>query len=136
VANHTLDRRGHFGRRVTTTVNLHCKRSVVEIVERHTLFLFSEFILRGMTDGQLWARTKEQQAFLDLSTLGYLEEANKKLYASCIIEEWLTWWPESELMFEKPLPDDRPLTDKQKHHRSQAVGQAVEKRREACLLPH
>ena len=71
-------------------MNLYCKRSVVEIVERHTLFLFSKFILHGMTDGQLWARTKEQQALLDLNTSGYLEEANKKLYASHIIEEWLT----------------------------------------------
>ena len=104
-------------------------------MERRTSFPSCELVLHGMPDKRIWPRTKEQQGFLDLMTSGYLDATNKKIYASRVIEDWLKQWPESDLIFGKPAPDDRPLTDEQKHHRSLILGQAIEKRREACLLP-
>ena len=91
-----------------------------------------------MTDNEIpekqelreWYRTPEQKTFLNTRVPCYLDVPDKTVFSSQAIEEWFLRWPESEVLFGKPSPNDAPLDEEQKLHRKLTLGVAIQKRRE------
>lgn len=84
--------------------------------------------------GGKWHRTKEQEEYLDSMLPGYLEALDAKktaAFALVVAEGWFHRWPEGDVLFNQPGPDDPPLTEDEKAQRKSVIAAAVEKRRQA-----